>query len=87
MYQTINGKLNYKQGEREYENREMIKRNKIAKKFQRTGTKPCRKTSTIQKNHKRNVNKVPQRHAACFKKKPHTQTRNKSLNRKYSFRL
>jgi hypothetical protein len=48
-YQTINGKMNYKQSEREYESREMIKRNKIAKKFQGTGTKPGRKTSTIQK--------------------------------------
>ena len=31
------------------ENREIIKRNKIAKKFQRTGIKPGRKASTIQK--------------------------------------
>jgi hypothetical protein len=51
----------------------MIKRNKIAKKFQRTGTKPARKTSIIHKKIiNENVNKVPQGHAACFKDKPHT---------------
>jgi len=41
--------MNYKQSETEYENREIIKRSKIAKIFQRTGIKPDRKTSTIQK--------------------------------------
>jgi hypothetical protein len=42
-YQKINGKANYKQSEREYENREMIKKKQNCKGISKNGNKTRQK--------------------------------------------